>query len=155
MSRPFSTRSVRRPGPSLVGRAFVLVFVVLSGLAAASPARAAEALCDAWHAAADQMNAATQIWIDPVTRWDGMTVHCADRRVLFRHFVRTPEAGMLMGWQDRMRRHWQDGACNDQRLAASFAAGWTLADIVTFADGEVVSLRLACPSDGGSELAPS
>ena len=50
-----------------------------------------------------------------------------------RHFVRGIPADLSDGWQERMRRKLETSSCSDDRLRSSFATGWTIADVVTFA----------------------
>ncbi len=107
---------------------------------------AGEVLCDQWNAAALELNSKAPIWIDHMTRWDGVTVLCGRRVIQNTHFVRSRPSDLRNGWQERMRQKLRAISCGDARLWSSFAGGWTLSDVVEFMDGEKILLQLDCPA---------
>jgi hypothetical protein len=131
-----------------------LLCALFACLAATAHAAADDNLCRLWTAAAAQLNSVAPIWIDPVTRWDGITVQCDQRTVQFNHFVAGIPSDLRDGWQGRLRRTLEAGTCANTHLQDAFAAGWTIFGVITFEDSETVSLRLACDNNHSEAHGP-
>ena len=86
-----------------------------------------KAYCLALTHRAVRTNAQAGKWLDRVTRHDGVTVTCDDKRIEFRRFMAVAPDRMGDGWEDRQERAWNVSQCNDARSRQAIEKGWTSA----------------------------
>jgi hypothetical protein len=103
-----------------------------------------KAYCLALTHRAVRTNAQAGKWLDRVTRHDGVTVTCDDKRIEFRRFSAVAPDRMGDGWEDRQEREWNASQCKDARSRQAIEKGWTIRAVYTTAAGRNVSFDAEC-----------
>jgi len=103
-----------------------------------------KAYCLALTHRAVRTNAQAGKWLDRVTRHDGVTVTCDDKRIEFRRFSAVAPDRMGDDWEDRQEREWNVSQCRDARSRQAIEKGWTIRAVYTTAAGRNVSFDAEC-----------
>jgi hypothetical protein len=111
---------------------------------AAHPSEEERAFCLSLTHKAVRTNAQAGRWLDRVTRHDGVSVACDDKRVEFRRFMTVTRSQMGEDWEERAERTWSAAQCNDPRARQAIERGWTIRAVYTTATGDSLSFNAEC-----------
>lgn len=94
---------------------------------------------------AKDLTAELPIWVDAITRTDGMSAMCSLRTVAWNKFVKTDVATFRDGWLGRKQAQWNKTICEDNGLYFQMARkGWSFVQNLTFESGERFVIRSQC-----------
>jgi len=122
---------------------------LLLALAFASPQTASaqtpdEMMCDMASQVAAQSNAVGPIPIDTDTTQERVDVNCETKTILTHLSRKDTAASQPAGWQEMWQQKLSMVYCSDPATREVIAAGWTLAESTTFADGVVFEIKAVC-----------
>jgi hypothetical protein len=100
--------------------------------------------CVATQQLALAVNKDVGLWIDRITRNDGVVVACSTRIVEFKRFITAPLASRSEDWKERKAAEWNATHCNNPIWIEAIRNGWMIAATFTALDGGRISLRAQC-----------
>jgi hypothetical protein len=84
------------------------------------------------------------LWLDRVTRNDGVSVSCEKRLVEFKRSVRGTGTSLDQSWRERKGGEWNDTHCHNRIWSEAILNGWNIAASFTASDGARVTIRAHC-----------
>ena len=99
--------------------------------------------CNLWKSAAAKTNKEGPVWVDTITRLDGVAVICSLKHAEFKKFIKVPQSQFRPGWQGRKQRQWNSIYCRQATLLA-IRHGWRIEQLLTFVDGSQHRISANC-----------
>ncbi len=90
------------------------------------------------------MNLRGQVWMDPITRLDGVVVSCDRRMVEFNYHLDAMPTDLRDGWEGRKQSDWNASWCKDWHLREWIKRGGRITAVFSFANGGQVRLVAGC-----------
>ena len=125
-----------------------LAQLVAVGLLSAAPVPALAFDDGEFCIAIQQLSAAAErdvgLWIDRTTRNAGISVFCDRRLVEFKRFTYASSASMNAAWRESTAQQWNANHCASAVWADAIRNGWSVALVVTAADGVQATISTRC-----------
>ncbi|SRR6266404_6924656 len=129
----------------MVAKSRVLFIVPFALLITSAKAQFADKeFCDPMRQFADKANKDAGSMLDSITRNDGMAVLCSSKIVDFKKFLNVDDSSFRDGWVQRKQQQWNEIYCKDNYWLKAIAAGWTVAQTMTFVNGKRYWMKAEC-----------
>ena len=93
-----------------------------------------DAFCVLVKEIANKTNAESPVWVDGITRQDGLAVFCSLKTVEFAKFIKVNPSDFRKGWQGRKQSQWNSIYCKGT-FREAIDHGWHIILQATFVNG--------------------
>lgn len=128
----------------------IIFYVVFAALFTCSNQARSEQLsdkvfCSQAKQLSDKTNSEGKVWVDAMTRQDGMAVICNLKIIEYKKFLKANTVDMREGWQDRKQSQWDKIYCEEgSTFRNAIDNGWSVSVILTFINGEQHKITAKC-----------